>query len=66
MNAVASKIGVYFDGLWNQFILKFFDEMHQFVRDSCEPQFVGVRDEMKFLSEEDKHWMLSKTIEQVW
>ena len=25
-----------------------------------------VRDEMKFLSEEDKSWMLSKTIERVW
>ena len=25
-----------------------------------------VRDEMKFLNEEDKRWMLSKTIERVW
>jgi hypothetical protein len=25
-----------------------------------------VRDEMKFLSDEDKSWMLSKTIERVW
>jgi predicted TIM-barrel fold metal-dependent hydrolase len=25
-----------------------------------------VRDEMKFLNAEDKHWMLSKTIERVW
>ncbi len=25
-----------------------------------------VRDEMKFLNDEDKHWMLSKTVEQVW
>lgn len=25
-----------------------------------------VRDEMKFLSEEDKSWMLSRTVEQVW
>jgi predicted TIM-barrel fold metal-dependent hydrolase len=25
-----------------------------------------VRDDMKFLNEDDKHWMLSKTIERVW
>ena len=25
-----------------------------------------VRDEMKFLNAEDKHWILSKTIERVW
>ena len=25
-----------------------------------------VRDEMKFLSEEDKSWMLSRTVERVW
>ena len=25
-----------------------------------------VRDEMKFLNDDDKHWMLSKTIERVW
>ena len=25
-----------------------------------------VRDEMKFLNDEDKSWMLSKTIERVW
>ncbi len=25
-----------------------------------------VRDEMKFLSEEDKHWILSRTVERVW
>jgi predicted TIM-barrel fold metal-dependent hydrolase len=25
-----------------------------------------VRDEMKFLSEEDKSWILSKTVERVW
>jgi predicted TIM-barrel fold metal-dependent hydrolase len=25
-----------------------------------------VRDDMKFLSAEDKRWMLSRTIEQVW
>jgi predicted TIM-barrel fold metal-dependent hydrolase len=25
-----------------------------------------VRDEMKFLNEDDKHWMLSQTIERVW
>ncbi|HUS07292.1 MAG TPA: amidohydrolase family protein [Bryobacteraceae bacterium] len=26
----------------------------------------AVRDDMKFLNEDDKHWMLSRTIEQVW
>ena len=25
-----------------------------------------IRDEMKFLNDDDKHWMLSKTIEKVW
>jgi predicted TIM-barrel fold metal-dependent hydrolase len=25
-----------------------------------------VRDEMNFLTEEDKSWMLSKTVERVW
>ena len=25
-----------------------------------------VRDEMKFLSDEDKSWMLSRTVERVW
>lgn len=25
-----------------------------------------VREDMKFLNDEDKHWMLSKTIERVW
>ena len=31
------------------------------------PQTLAVvRDEMKFLNEDDKHWMLSKTIERVW
>ena len=25
-----------------------------------------VRDEMKFLNEDDKSWILSKTIERVW
>jgi len=25
-----------------------------------------VRDEMKFLSEEDKSWILGKTVERVW
>jgi predicted TIM-barrel fold metal-dependent hydrolase len=25
-----------------------------------------VRDEMKFLNDEDKRWMLSKTVERVW
>jgi hypothetical protein len=25
-----------------------------------------VRDDMKFLNAEDKRWMLSKTVEQVW
>ena len=26
----------------------------------------AVRDDMKFLNEEDKTWILSKTVEQVW
>jgi predicted TIM-barrel fold metal-dependent hydrolase len=25
-----------------------------------------VRDEMKFLNADDRHWMLSKTVERVW
>ncbi|MBM3785860.1 MAG: amidohydrolase [Acidobacteria bacterium] len=31
------------------------------------PQTLAVvRDEMKFLNDDDKHWMLSKTVEKVW
>ena len=62
MNAVVSKIGVYFDGLWNRFILKFFDEMYQILRDSCEPQFVGVRDEMKFAAISKVRALLSRNV----
>jgi predicted TIM-barrel fold metal-dependent hydrolase len=32
----------------------------------CAKTLAMVRDEMKFLNADDKHWMLSKTVERVW